>query len=73
MGHANGSEVFAQFDVDNDGMISRAELVEGFSKLGEALSETDVDRFMQLADANGDGEFREARDAQDGLEAHGAA
>ena len=55
MGRADGADIFQEFDTDGDGQISRDELRAGFSKIGQELSETDVDAIMALADTDGDG------------------
>ena len=46
--------IFAEFDLDGDKQIDRDELRAGFLKLGEKLSEEDIDAIMELADGDGD-------------------
>ena len=66
MGRADGAEIFAEFDTDGDGSISREELRLGFKKLGEELSESDLDAIMTLVDADGDGSMNYAEFVQTG-------
>ncbi|ORX51967.1 EF-hand [Hesseltinella vesiculosa] len=46
---------FQAFDYNHDGMISRSELKQVMRRLGECLSEQDVDDMMLEADTNRDG------------------
>ena len=46
-----------EFDIDGDGTVSREELKLGYAKLGEDLSEDDLDAIMSLVDRDGDGEM----------------
>ena len=55
MGRPDGSELFAEFDTDGDGQIDREELRAGFKKMGEELSDADIDAIMSVADGDGDG------------------
>ena len=55
MGRPDGADIFQEFDTDGDGQISREELRAGFAKIGEELSEADIDAIMTLADTDGDG------------------
>ena len=49
---------FREFDADDSGTISVAELRDILvKKLGQEVSEEELDRLVQLADANGDGEI----------------
>ena len=49
---------FASFDTDNSGSISVEELREVLVKnLGQQVSDDELDRLVQLADSNGDGEI----------------
>ncbi|KAF7683755.1 putative calcium-binding protein CML32 [Astathelohania contejeani] len=57
-------EAFAVIDKDNDGMISRIELVSFFKRLGIHKSDDQIDMMIRIADTNGDGyvsleEFKE--------------
>ena len=51
----DGAQLFAEFDTDGDGSVSREELKQGYAKLGEYLSEEDMDAIMALVDQDGDG------------------
>lgn len=60
--HDQDSEVelkaaFKVFDTDGNGTISRQELKQVMAKLGEKLSDADVDEMMKEADGNGDGQI----------------
>lgn len=48
-------EAFAVFDKNNDGKISADELRVVMSKLGEKLSEEEIDEMIREADLDGDG------------------
>jgi len=48
-------QVFALFDADGDGIISRQELQEAFRLMRLGLSETDVERLLRDIDSNEDG------------------
>merc|ERR1712232_817092 len=47
--------VFEQFDKNNDGMISAAELRYVMNIMGESPSEADIEKMMSVADLNKDG------------------
>ena len=49
-------EKFRVFDRDGNGTISSAELKHVMAKLGEKLSDEEVDEMMRAADINGDGQ-----------------
>ena len=51
-------EAFDVYDKDRNGRISRDELMTVMRDLGSKLSEADIDRMIQEADSNGDGEIR---------------
>ena len=51
----DGAQLFLEFDTDGDGTVSREELKEGYAKIGEHLSEEDMDAIMALVDQDGDG------------------
>ena len=57
MGRPDGAELFVEFDIDGDGTVSREELKLGYAKLGEDMSEDDLDAIMSLVDRDGDGEM----------------
>lgn len=46
---------FSVFDHNNDGQISSEELRHVMTKMGEKLSEEEVDEMIKEADVNGDG------------------
>eukprot|EP00300_Choanocystis_sp_HF-7_P020719 c20660_g1_i3.p4 GENE.c20660_g1_i3~~c20660_g1_i3.p4 ORF type:complete len:103 (+),score=31.45 c20660_g1_i3:1398-1706(+) len=48
---------FAVFDQNGDGKISVEELRSVLTKLGEALTDQEVEDMMREADVNGDGEL----------------
>lgn len=48
-------EAFKVFDKDGSGKISRTELRQVMSNLGEKLSDEEVEEMMKEADLNGDG------------------
>lgn len=48
-------QVFALFDSDGDGVVSRQELAEAFRLMRLSLSDGDVERLMRDIDANQDG------------------
>lgn len=47
--------VFQQFDKNNDGMISAAELRYVMNIMGESPSEQDIEKMMSVGDLNKDG------------------
>ena len=54
-------EAFRVFDVDGDGYVTAVELRKVMAKLGEHLTDDDVDSMIIAADADGDGrvDFKE--------------
>eukprot|EP00536_Pseudo-nitzschia_multiseries_P006996 jgi/Psemu1/286820/fgenesh1_pg.156_\ len=48
-------DAFAVFDTDGNGSIDRKELKRLMKKLGQALTEAEVDAMMDEVDINGDG------------------
>lgn len=50
-------KAFQVFDLNKDGFISRAELQSVLTKMGEKLTEKEVDEMMEKADKNGDGKI----------------
>jgi Ca2+-binding EF-hand superfamily protein len=50
-------EAFTVFDTDNSGAIDRKELKRLMKKLGQKLSEQELDAMMDEVDTNGDGEI----------------
>ncbi|XP_004477431.1 calmodulin-like protein 3 [Dasypus novemcinctus] len=60
MRDADGEEdirqAFRVFDKDGNGFVSAAELRHVMTRLGEKLSEEEVDEMIQAADADGDGQ-----------------
>ena len=43
--------------MDNDGILSRQELIVGFRKIFGVVVESEVDEIIALADLNGNGEL----------------
>ena len=50
-------DAFAVFDADGSGSIDRRELKRLMKKLGQALTEAELDAMMDEVDTNGDGEI----------------
>mmetsp|Transcript_108152 Transcript_108152/g.220839 ORF Transcript_108152/g.220839 Transcript_108152/m.220839 type:complete len:212 (+) Transcript_108152:565-1200(+) len=50
-------DAFAVFDTDGSGSIDKKELKRLMKKLGQALTEAEVDAMMEEVDSNGDGEI----------------
>jgi Ca2+-binding EF-hand superfamily protein len=50
-------DAFAVFDTDGSGSIDRKELKRLMKKLGQALTEGELDAMMDEVDANGDGQI----------------
>ena len=50
-------DAFKVFDTDNSGSIDRKELKRLMKKLGQALTEGELDAMMDEVDTNGDGEI----------------
>jgi Ca2+-binding EF-hand superfamily protein len=50
-------DAFDVFDSDRSGFIDRKELKKLMKKLGQALSDEELDAMMEEVDANGDGEI----------------
>ena len=48
-------DMFKLFDTNQNGTISKEELKEAMKKLGERLSESEVDALIKEHDTNGDG------------------
>ena len=46
---------FKQFDADNDGSITRSEVVQGMQAAGKKFNQEEIDTFFVLADRDGDG------------------
>jgi calmodulin len=57
-------DAFRVFDTDNSGSIDRKELKRLMKKLGQALSDAELDAMMDEVDTNGDGQisFEEFKD-----------
>ena len=57
-------DAFNVFDSDHSGSIDRNELAQLMKKLGQALTDAQIDSLMEEVDANGDGEisFEEFKD-----------
>ena len=52
-------EAFAVFDVDKDGFITKSELRQVMNRLGENLTEEQLDAMIEEADKDGDGKINE--------------
>jgi len=50
-------QTFRFFDEDGDGTISREELKKCMRKIGEELSDDDLNEMLNEADLNGDGQI----------------
>jgi calmodulin len=50
-------DAFRVFDTDNSGSIDKKELKRLMKKLGQALSEAELDAMMDEVDTNGDGQI----------------
>lgn len=50
-------KAFQVFDLNGDGFISREELQKVLTKMGEKLTEKEVDEMLKKADKNGDGKI----------------
>lgn len=50
-------KAFQVFDLNGDGFISREELQNVLTKMGEKLTDKEVDEMMKKADKNGDGKI----------------
>ena len=48
-------EAFAVFDVDKDGYITKSELRQVMNRLGESLTDEQLDAMIREADTDGDG------------------
>lgn len=51
------SEAFAVFDVDKDGFITKGELRQVMNRLGENLTDEQLDAMIKEADLDGDGKI----------------
>ncbi len=49
--------LFTQLDVNNDGVLSRQELIDGFKRIFGDVVESEIDEIMAIADLNGNGEL----------------
>ena len=50
-------EEFAVFDVDKDGYITKSELRQVMNRLGENLTDKQLDAMIKEADKDGDGKI----------------
>ena len=51
------AEAFAVFDVDKDGYITKSELHQVMNRLGENLTDEQLDAMIKEADTDGDGKI----------------
>lgn len=51
------SEAFAVFDVDKDGFITKGELRQVMNRLGENLTDEQLDAMIREADLDNDGKI----------------
>ena len=51
------AEAFAVFDVDKDGYITKSELRQVMNRLGENLTDKQLDAMIKEADKDGDGKI----------------
>lgn len=51
------AEAFAVFDVDKDGYITKSELRQVMNRLGENLTDEQLDAMIKEADKDGDGKI----------------
>ena len=50
-------QIFAKFDKDGDGKISKEELKQGFAESGESISEEEIAAMLNEGDVDGDGQI----------------
>ena len=50
-------QAFKQFDTDNDGAITRQEVIQGMKVSGRNFSSEEIDTLFVLADRDGDGQI----------------
>eukprot|EP00026_Physarum_polycephalum_P010364 Phypoly_transcript_10526.p2 GENE.Phypoly_transcript_10526~~Phypoly_transcript_10526.p2 ORF type:complete len:142 (+),score=25.26 Phypoly_transcript_10526:268-693(+) len=48
-------KTFQEFDLDKNGFLSRDEVKTAMSKLGEGVTDAEIDQFIKDTDTNGDG------------------
>ena len=53
-----------QFDLDDSGFITAAELRQGMANTGEKLTDEELDKMMREADVDGDGRILKLRGVQ---------
>lgn len=46
--------IFNQFDIDNSGKITKANMRQAFSKYGREITESDIDNILKQHDIAGD-------------------
>jgi len=54
---ADQKKMFQKLDTNNDGLLQRSELIDGFREVFGEVVEAEVDEIMELADLNGNGEL----------------
>jgi calcium-dependent protein kinase len=50
-------KAFQAIDKNSDGKLTRAELVEGYTRMYGDMAEEEVDKIMKIADMDGNGEI----------------
>ena len=78
MARPDAAKIFARFDLDEDGKVSKDEMQIGLHLIGEDLDDIEMDELMAFVDADGDGsidtsEFVRLGKMRDELERIGAA
>ena len=54
--HVELKEAFDLFDINGNGYISKDELIQAMKKMGENLTDEEIDKMIKSADINKDGQ-----------------